>query len=448
MLPSAIRRFFKTHGLTPRRIVVAASGGFDSTALLLALDELGKFDFVAAHVNHHLRGEESDGDEAFVRELCAQRGIDVHVAGGTLDAEAVRHRGIEAAAREVRFARLQEIRRVLGADFIATAHQKNDQAETVLMRLMSGGSPAALRGIHPVRDDGIVRPLLDVARHEIVAWLDERGIQPRIDRSNSDPRFLRNRVRKLLANAGPAAIDNLAQTAAQARAQWPVLERAIDAAEDAEISDDSTHFRSWPDDPWLRQALLHRHIVRLDPAHARDVGAKDLERLARKAKPRVSVTKELELVSGNLLRRTPKPPEPFELPLTLDQPATANGCEVRVTWGDRRPACPSLPPEDRRGACPPLSSHDQRIQLPTGAEPVFTVRSRRNGDRFHPLGYPAPTKLKDFLINRKVPREARDRLPLVVWNGEIVWIAGVAVSERFKTTEGGDIYVLSVQSRS
>src|SRR6266498_2092842 len=109
-----------------------------------------------------------------------------------------------------------------------SAHQKNDQAETVLMRLMTGGGLAALRGIHPVRDDGVIRPLLDVTRAEIDAFLKERGVIARVDASNADPRFLRNRVRAMLPES---AVDNLAAVAAQARAQWRVLERAIDEAD-------------------------------------------------------------------------------------------------------------------------------------------------------------------------------------------------------------------------
>jgi tRNA(Ile)-lysidine synthase len=433
MLATAIRRFFAEHALAPRRVVIAVSGGFDSTAMLLAFNGLrDEIELVAGHVNHHLRGEESDADEAFVRELCRMLDVPLHVAGGTLDAAAVRHRGIEAAAREVRFARLQEIRRAAGADFIATAHQRNDQAETVLMRLMSGGSPAALRGIHPVRDDGIIRPMLNVSRQEIVAFLEERGIQPRVDRSNSDPRFLRNRVRKLLENAPDGAIANLASTAAHARAQWRVLERAIDAAEDVVTDEEETRFRSLPEDAWLRQALLHRHIVRLDSEHARDVSATDLERLVRDGRPRITVTKDLELVQHNggvTLRRIPRPIEPFELPLTIDQPAHIEllGVVIQVT-GQR------------------TTSNGQRIQLPANATPTFTVRNRRPGDRFHPLGYPAPAKLKSVLISHKIPRQQRDRLPLVVWNGEIVWVAGVAVSERFKTSGSvGEIYELSLE---
>lgn len=441
MLADAIRRFFAAHGPAPRRVVAAVSGGVDSTAMLLALAELrDELDLVAAHVNHHLRGEESEGDEAFVRDLCATLDIPLHVAEGTLDAESVRDRGVEAAAREVRFARLQEIRRATAADCIATAHQKNDQAETVLMRLMTGGSPAALRGIHPVRADGVIRPLLDVTRREIMDWLEERGIRPRVDRSNNDPRFLRNRVRTLLQGAPESVVQKLADTAAQAAAQWQVLGPAIDAAEDVEAREEETRFRSLPDDLWLRQALLHRHIVRLDPAHARDVGARDLERLTRGASPRVSVTKSLELLRRNgavILRRRTTPVAPFEVPLTASQPARIESIGVTVSLdaqvASRQPG-------------------SQLIQLPRGAAPEFVVRNRRNGDRFHPLGYPAPTKLKDFLIARKVPREERDRIPLVVWNGQIVWVADVAVSENFKTLDGdGDVYVLTcsdVESRT
>jgi tRNA(Ile)-lysidine synthetase-like protein len=180
-------------------------------------------------VNHHLRGAESDGDEAFVRDLCARLGVDLAVFDGTLDPELVRERGIEAAAREVRYARLREV----DARYVATAHQKNDQAETVLMRLLTGSGIAGLRGIHPVRGDGFVRPLLDVTRAEIEEFLRGQGVVARIDRSNEDLRFLRNRVRAFLRDTGgdTGCIDALAHVAEQARAQWPLLERPIDDAE-------------------------------------------------------------------------------------------------------------------------------------------------------------------------------------------------------------------------
>lgn len=410
MVPEAVRQFFVKYGLGECRVTVAVSGGADSTALLIALAHEG-FDVNAAHINHHLRGAASDDDEQFVRELCARLNIELHVADGTLAPEAIRTRGIEAAAREIRYACLVEIRDRTNARFLATAHQKNDQAETVLMRLLTGGGIEALQGIRPVREDGIIRPLLEVTRTEVDAFLIAEGITPRHDRSNDDPRFLRNRLRVLVRELG--ATEHLASIGEQARAQWRILEKAIDDAERlCIIEDDSIRFAGEPD-PWLARALLHRHIRRLDP-EARDISARDLERLAAQIgnAKRISVTKNLELI-GDTLRKRIDPTQPFEIPLKPHKPARLHDATMHLG--------------EKPGA--------QRIQLPENAQPDFVVRNRRPGDRFQPLGMRNSKKLKDFLIDRKIAREVRDRLPLLVWNGEIVWVAGVEVSERFKVTD-------------
>lgn len=425
MVIDALRNFFAANGIEGEPLVAAVSGGIDSTALLIALTELGAFELVAAHVNHHLRGAESDGDEAFVRDLCARLGVPLRVADGTLDAEAVRHRGVEAAAREVRHARLHEIRAEAGARWIATAHQKNDQAETIVMRMMAGGGIAALRGIRPVRDDGVIRPLLEVTRADVEHFLAERGVVARVDSSNADLRFTRNRVRAALRELGGVAIENIASVAAQSRQAWEVLERAIDAAEDVEATDDATRFRSLPADAWLRQALLRRHIARLDPG-ARDV---DVVRLAEQVESgkRISVTKNLEW-EDFVLGRVGEPVPQFEARLAPGQPAHVPGAIITI-----RPAGNA-------------TASGQRIQLPKGADPTFTVRNRRAGDRFQPLGFPHEKKLKELLIDRKIAARVRDRIPLLIWNGAIVWVAGVEVSEKFKVTGGeADRYEVSVE---
>jgi tRNA(Ile)-lysidine synthase len=430
MIVQFIRQFFVNSGVADCGIVAAVSGGADSTALLLALSELPDSNVVvaAAHVNHHLRGADSDADEEFLRDLCRRLGIPLHVAGGTLVPERVRARGVEAAAREVRYARLAELRDAIGARYVATAHQKNDQAETVLMRLVTGSGLAALRGIHPIRADGFLRPLLGVTREEIDAYLRERGVTPRHDRSNDDPRFLRNRIRTVVRELD--AVDALAAVAAQARQQWPIVERAIDDAErtHVEVREDAALFRTWPEDRWLRQALLHRHIHRLD-RHARDVSARDLERLAAAVEQtrRVSVTKTLELVrreGGLILRRRPEPVGAFEVELTPEAPAyiAALGVTVHVAAD--------------MGGRPPMAGYQPALLgFPRGTVPRFIVRNRRPGDRF------GAKKLKELLIDRKIEAEVRDRLLLLLWNDEIVWVAGVGTSERFRTTSpDGDRY--------
>jgi tRNA(Ile)-lysidine synthase len=431
IVADAVRRFLDARHIGRGPVVIAVSGGIDSTALLIALAELGSADIIAAHINHHLRGAESDGDEAFVRDLCTRLGVPLRVADGTLHSDAVRHRGIEAAAREIRHARLHAVRAESGAKYVATAHQKNDQAETVLMRLATGGGIAALRGIHPVRDDGVIRPLLEVTRADLERFLAERDIVARVDRSNADPRFVRNRIRVLIRDLSAEAVENIASVAAQARQAWEVLERAVDAAEDVEVTPDATRFRSLPDDPWIRQALLHRHITRLDPA-ARGV---DVVRLAAQlgSAKRVSVSKSLEL-EGCVLGRVREPVPHFEAELTPERPAKIPGRMVTIkpTANGQRP-----------------TANSQVIQLPRGAPPNFTVRNRRDGDRFQPLGLQHEKKLKDVLIDRKIAARVRDRIPLLVWNGAIVWVAGVEISEKFKVTGGeGDLYEVTVEEET
>jgi tRNA(Ile)-lysidine synthase len=432
----ATSRFLEANGIRGP-LLVAVSGGPDSTALLLALREIGAPMF-AAHINHHLRGADSDADEQFVRGLCASHGIALSVAEGSVDADAIRRHGLEAAARDIRHARLQEIRRNVGASHIATAHQKNDQAETVLMRLMTGGGLAGLRGIHPVRADGVIRPLLEVSRTEVEEFLRERGIVPRTDHSNADPRFLRNRIRALLAQFDPSVIDSLAAVAAQAREQWILLERLVDQVDSSTPTAGETRFKAFPPEPWLRRALLHRHIRRLEPA-SRDVSSADLDRLATEldSVKRVSVTRSLELLRRKdewILRRKPEPVDEFEIELRAGDAAYIPqiGATLRITrttTDNRQPTT-------------------QRFQLPRNSEGRFTIRNRREGDRFQPLGMRREKKLKDFLIDRKIPSEFRDRIPLLLWGGKIVLLAGVEISEVFKVSDGGELYEVAIEEKN
>ncbi len=442
---SHAQHFLEAHGIRGP-LLVAVSGGPDSTALLMALAEIG-MPTVAAHVNHRLRGRESDEDEAFVRELCQRLGIPLRVADGTLDPQNIRRHGVEAAARDVRHVRLQEIRSEVGATHIATAHQKNDQAETILMRLMTGGGLAALRGIHPMRADGVIRPLLEVTRADIESFLRERGVSARVDRSNADPRFLRNRIRRVLAEFDDEVIDSLAAIARQAREQWDVLERVLDDADTSTKTENETRFQSFPAGAWLRRALLYRHIRRLDP-HCRDISSADLERIAGElpSLKRVSITANLELLRRGeewILRRKPTRAAEFEIELRPNETVEVCGLRVRVSQVLSREDGEGSPTP--RGSLAPLGT----FELPKNSEPKFTIRNRRQGDRFQPLGMSHEKKLKDFLIDRKIPIEARDRIPLLVWRGKIVCVTGVEISEAFKVTDGsGDLYEVAIEDTS
>lgn len=442
MLSESVREFFARHGIPPGRMVVAVSGGTDSTALLLTLADLRRegFDPVAAHVNHHLRGPESDADERWLRALCERLEVPLRVAEGTLDPDAVRRWGIEGAAREVRTARLVAIAREVESRWIATAHQKNDQAETVLMRLLTGSGIGGLRGIHAVRADGFVRPLLGVTREEIERFLEEQGITPRTDTMNADRRFLRVRLRELLRDLGSGAVENLAAAAGQAALQWEAIERLLDASSSVVARENETEFERLPSDRWLIQALLHRHIRRLDP-RSRDVSAADLERLAASLDDltRVSVTSSLELVRrrGTLVlrRRESETVPPWEFELAPEEPLPVPLAEATLLVRRADPGAALGASDGTR----------QLFQLPAGEPPRFTARNRREGDRFRPLGLGGGKKLKDFFIDRKIEPHERDRVPLLLHRGTIVWVAGLALADEFKvTSEGGDLYEASI----
>lgn len=232
-LPRVVRRFMQN--LPAGGIVVAVSGGPDSVALLRALLEVrgdaGRC-LLAAHFNHRLRATEADADETFVRDLCrglAASGVaDVQWISGSLDVAAVARRAkenIEAAARRERYAWLAATARARGLPYVATGHTADDQAETVLHRLLRGTGVAGLRGIAPRRPLGaaveLVRPLLGATRAEVLEYLESRGQPYRHDTSNLDPARTRNRIRHDLLPAlardyNPRIVEVLCRLAGQA----------------------------------------------------------------------------------------------------------------------------------------------------------------------------------------------------------------------------------------
>ena len=239
-LGERIRRWMLRERLTPpgTRVVAALSGGADSVALTLLLRDLaadGTFVLAGvAHLHHGLRAE-ADGDEQFCRELAAALALPIDVERVDVAQAARRGRmSLEAAGHEARYAFFRRAAARLRADRVATAHHRDDQAETCLMRLIRGAGPDGLAGIHP-RAGCVIRPLLPVARAELRAWLAERGQPFREDASNRDPAFTRNRVRRELIplleeRFSPSIAGVLARTAEIARADAEWMEQAVDLA--------------------------------------------------------------------------------------------------------------------------------------------------------------------------------------------------------------------------
>jgi tRNA(Ile)-lysidine synthase len=418
-------------------VLVAVSGGADSVALLHVLRILApelRLTLSVVHLDHGLRPD-SALDAAFVESLARGWGLPVTVEhivvspGGSL----------EARARDARYAALRRQAARVGAHRVALGHTADDQAETVLMRILQGAGPRGLAGIPPVRD-GYIRPLLDTRRSDIVAELRRAGLAWREDPTNRDPRFLRNRLRhdllpRLAAAVEPEIVPALTRLAGRARE----LVEALAAAAAAEVPAPS------PESP-QQIVLSRRRLAGLPPAVGVEVLRLAAVRLGHPGLMRGWAHRELGRVLAD------PPPRSVSLgDLRLESAAD----RVRVWRGVApgplparllaRPGVTTIPEigraiearcfDRRAGYVPPR--HADRVAFDADAVPYpLAVRSRRPGDRFRPFGSPGGRRLKSTLIDARVPRWERDRLPLVVAGDAVLWIAGLRRSALAPVTDG------------
>ena len=427
------------------RLAVGVSGGADSVAMTWILRDLernaGWRLAGLIHVNHSLRANESDEDEGFCRDLASRLGLPIVVkAADVLDRARERRQSIEAAARVERYACFEQAAIELAATCIATGHTRDDQAETVLLRLFRGAGGRGLSAIRPKR--GIyVRPLIDVSRDQIRADLAARGETAREDSSNSDLSIPRNRLRQSVLPAIVA--DWPGAVAAQARfAELAADDEQFLAATAREVSSavalPGASGVQQIDGRGLNQlpAALARRIVRhaLEAAGAvpsfQDVEA--VRTLARSRK--ASAHLDLDAVgiekAGSVIRfggtESVQAVGAFEYPLDVPGIVTVRetGATIRASL-KRGPAVRPILGEPESVAV----LQAEAVTLP------LTVRSRRPGDRLRPLGSPGSRKLQDLFVDRKVPGFTRDRVPLVVdHSGRIVWVVGHAIADECRVT--------------
>ena len=386
-------------------LLVMVSGGGDSVALLDIAMRLGASPLAALHVNYGLRGGAA-ADEDFVRALTARLGVTLHAHRVTLP-----DGNTQEQARDARYALAEQ----LAPGDYAAAHTASDQAETILYRLAVSPGSRALHGMAP-RRGRLVRPLLSVTREEVRDYLRARGLEWREDPSNADRRFARARVRHDVLDAlrelSPAAERTIAETARQLREEAEVLEAAVGEAL-AELGGG----------PAISLDALKKHPPALQRLILRSLAGRVLSRteLTQLLSVGHRGTKSLDLGGGlravaeyGTLRFTraeeAEPPAPVELLVP-----------GRARFGDWELEARRDRPGDV--AVPDLG-------------PAVTVRAWRDGDRMRPAGLGGSKSLQDLFTDRKVPRALRRTLPVVEAGGEIVWVAGVAVDERFAASEG------------
>src|SRR5262245_7883345 len=441
-------------------VLVAVSGGSDSVALLhlfARLREESPVPLGAAQLNHAVRGSESDQDERFVADLARRLIVPLHTTklpAGSLDA---RDEGWEAAARKARYQFLRETAGQIGASRVAMGHTKDDQAETVLMRLLRGSGRRGLGGVHPAVEGVFIRPLLGFSKDEMAATLRERGEAWREDASNRSLERLRNRVRHELLPAlrrdyNPDLVEVLARTAEVFREEDDYLSmvtaeiaRRLIRSEPQGLTLGIPALRALP--AALRRRLLRAFVERgcppgLPPPDFALTSA--LESLIGEARHGAAATLssglEARVLYADLVMvRLIEAPSQV-VPLPIPGQASLPGLGVKLS---ARQAAVSEVGDPKQDATM------ERALLDADALPgPLAVRHRRKGDLFRPLGAPGESKLKSYFIDRKVPRPLRDRVPLVVTGDRIAWVVGFQIDERYKVTpQTRRVVILSRESR-
>lgn len=435
------------------RVAVALSGGSDSVALtflLRALAEAREVRLVGlAHFNHQLR-ERAVDEAAFCRELAARLQLPIVVGAGDVRARAARERrSIEAAAHAARYEFLAQAALELGADCVALGHTRDDQAETVLLRLLRGAGPRGLAGMRPMR--GLfVRPLLECRRRVLREYLDAMGQPYCHDPTNQDVQIPRNRVRAelmpvLQARFNPRVVETLANEAALAQDIWIWLDEQGRGLLDAACFRREEGDRWVLDAPTLRNAPAAVARVALltaleQVAPGRTIGSRHVE-AARGLVGSESGSLDLpgqrlqriatRLVLSRRMPGTRSESEPRSSPNSFSYPLSIPG-EVDVPEARCTVSAEAHPCADDVAA---LRSGGLSTKVALASCEALAVRNRRPGDRFRPLGLAGHKKLQDFFVDRKVPKNERDVVPIVVDDRDrIVWIAGYAVDEDFRVT--------------
>lgn len=428
------------------KILIGCSGGSDSIALLHLLyrasSEKNLWIF-ACHINYGLRGEASDRDEQIVKEECEKLGIEYEVFKLELD-KIYQFSNLEEKLREYRYNifRKQALKR--SCNWIAIAHNKNDQAETLLLNLLRGSGTEGLSAMsYSGLGQKIIRPLLNIGKEEITMYIKENGIQYGEDESNYSMAFTRNKIRNMLIpllikEFNPSMIDVLYNTSLIIADEGTLLNEIcqkymglLACKKDRSISIPINEFGCLP--VAIRRRLL-RLMFKYLTGHTRRLHFTHIETILR----------EMNKTEGRSVIDLPD-----GIQVGIDNEAIRfyfKDFYDRIGYFEYKVSVPVKVKIEEAGVELELFiiKRDQFIGFGSGKDTLYVdygkckselvIRNRREGDIFEALGAPGKKKLKDYLIDKKVPREVRDRLALVISEGNIVCIAGIEISEDYKIT--------------
>lgn len=442
-------------------VLVAVSGGPDSVTLLHVLCTLApeyKLRLGIAHLNHCLRNEEADRDAEFVTALARQLNLPCYSEKRNVIAYQRTYRlSLEEAARKIRYLFYHEIARQHGFNKIALGHTGDDNAELVLMSLLRGSGPLGLSGIPPVRNSNIVRPIIRLKRSDVYAYTTEKNLAYVLDTSNIDPKFLRNKLRhqlipELKASYNPRIIETLNRIGSIMRAENRYVENILQPVFEKSVSgkDIGCIRLSVPVIESLAKAVKRRIVRKAILAVKQDLRRITLAHVdaALKLLETGPLNGRLNLPDGIRIFRNQKEVVVCDDTLIPDDetgtsgrgssspyqyeiapPATLFIREANATISLREFGAADLTQLSHAG------KHIAYVDVEKLHFPLV-VRNVRPGDRFSPLGLKGTQKVKTYFINNKVPRSERQRCPIVLSRGNIIWVAGHRIDNHVKVRPG------------
>jgi tRNA(Ile)-lysidine synthase len=450
MLIERVRRAIGRYRLLERgdRVIVGVSAGVDSMVLLHILNALRQdlsLSLVIAHLNHGLRPSEADSEADLVRKESLRLGLPFEYR--QFNVKELQKSGgfsLQDAARRIRFQFFHELCDQYGGGKIALGHQADDQVETILLRLMRGSGLKGIKGMLPIRQGRVIRPLLEVWRVEVENFAQQNSISYLTDSSNIKQDYLRNRLRLDLIPYiekyyQPGFRRAILRTSTLLREEDDFIEQEAHEAyqkiarkKQEEIAFEFSVYQSLH--PALQRRVLEKAIREIETGLSRDeIGGAEVNLIYRRLiQPRASffitlshglcLEKRYDTVC--LRRGMPKTILPFEVELQIQGRTYLKEIEKEVGAEEK----------ERDGSEPIHESRNvafldyEKIHLP------LKMRNFRPGDRFHPLGAKGKQKLKEFFIDQKIPKMERASIPLLVSGDMIAWVAGYRIDERFKLT--------------
>lgn len=395
------------------KILVALSGGADSVALLCVLHTAG-YPCEAAHCNFHLRGEESNRDELFVRQLCRKYGIHLHTIDFNTTQYATEKRiSIEMAARELRYNWFEKIKKECKANVIAVAHHQDDSVETMLLNLIRGTGITGLLGIRP-RNGAIVRPLLCINREEIIRYLQQIGQDFVTDSTNLEDEYTRNKIRlhllPLMQEINPSVKNSLIETSNYLNDVATIYNKVIDETKKKIITPEGIRIDVLLDAPTPETLLFET----LHPLGFNSAQIKDIASSLHGQPGKQFISKEWRVIKDRnlLLLESIRPEDRTTLPYQFIKEEREYSPDFQI-------------PRDKKTACFDADKLTEEIHC----------RKWRTGDTFIPFGMKGRKKVSDYLTDRKFSISQKERQWVLCCGERIAWLIGERTDNRFRIDE-------------